>query len=33
MKRKRIVLTALALVLLGLAGCGVVQKEKEGLRL
>ena len=33
MKRKRIVLTALALVLLALAGCGVVQKEQEGLRL
>lgn len=33
MKRKRIVLTALALVLLTLAGCGVVQKEQEGLRL
>ena len=33
MKRKRIMLTALALVLLALAGCGVVQKEQEGLRL
>ena len=33
MKRKLIVLTALALVLLALAGCGVVQKEQEGLRL
>ncbi len=33
MKRKLIVLTALALVLLTLAGCGVVQKEQEGLRL
>ena len=33
MKRKRIVLTALALVLVALAGCGVVQKEQEGLRL
>ena len=33
MKRKRIVLTSLALVLLALAGCGVVQKEQEGLRL
>ena len=33
MKRKRIVLTALALVLLALAGCGAVQKEQEGLRL
>ena len=33
MKRKCIVLTALALVLLALAGCGVVQKEQEGLRL
>ena len=33
MKRKRIVLTALALVLLALAGCSVVQKEQEGLRL
>ena len=33
MKRKLIVLTALALVLLALAGCGVVQKDQEGLRL
>ena len=33
MKRKRIMLTALALVLLALAGCGAVQKEQEGLRL
>ena len=33
MKRKLIVLTALALVLLALAGCGAVQKEQEGLRL
>ncbi len=33
MKRKLIMLTALALVLLALAGCGVVQKEQEGLRL
>ena len=33
MKQKLIVLTALALVLLALAGCGVVQKEQEGLRL
>ena len=33
MKRKRSMLTALALVLLALAGCGVVQKEQEGLRL
>ena len=33
MKRKLTVLTALALVLLALAGCGVVQKEQEGLRL
>ena len=33
MKRKLIVLTALALVLLVLAACGVVQKEQEGLRL
>ena len=33
MKRKLIVLTALARGLLALAGCGVVQKEQEGLRL
>ena len=33
MKRKLIMLTALALVLLALAGCGAVQKEQEGLRL
>ena len=33
MKRKRIMLTALARVLRALAGCGVVQKEQEGLRL
>ena len=32
MKRKRIMLTALALVLLALAGCGAVQKEQEGFR-
>ena len=33
MKRKLIVLTALALVLLALIGCGAVPSEQEGLRL
>ena len=33
MKRKLIMLTALTLALLALAGCGAVQKEQEGLRL